>query len=387
MSSHSIDSRRARAAKSRAAVRWLGALGLVLASVVVGLMLLEIGLRALRGPQALRHWPNLVLQARIEARTGQNAEGSSGYRHDPALGFVNQPGYAAGQINFDAQGFRRMPALPADAVTAPAILATGDSYTKGDEVSDFESWPARLQDGLGWRTINAGVGAYGLDQTVLLTEQLVKRLKPAVLVVGFIADDVRRSEMSRMWGRAKPYFEPVGSGLMLRNQPVPPPPAPQQTLTAVQATFGWSVLLDTVLDRLRLRNEWHSDFQRALPSGAGERLACPLMGRIAALGVPTLVVAQYLPTAWDGPGAGSEERRVVRVVLECAQRAGLATLDVFPQFDDAIRAGGRAAVYGQWHPNAHGYRLIADAIAAELRRRDMLAGPGQQALPARRQSP
>lgn len=34
-----------------------------------------------------------------------------------------------------------------------------------------------------------------------------------------------------------------------------------------------------------------------LPRGAGERMACPLMRRLAAIGLPVLVVAQYDPDA------------------------------------------------------------------------------------------
>ena len=351
-------------------------LGLVLGSIVAGFLLLEIGLRVLQGPQALLHWRNLVVASRIEERKEARA-GSAAYIHDPTLGFVNNPGYSSPEINFDAQGFRRTPLLAPGAVSTPPILATGDSYTKGDEVADFEAWPAVLQELLGRRTINAGVGAYGLDQTVLRSEQLVKQLAPAVLVVGFIADDVGRAEMNRMWGREKPYLElrglePHGAELELRNVPVPPPPDPRDSLSPLQAIFGWSLLVDTVLDRLRLRNIWHMDHARALPAGTGERLACPLMQRLARTGVPTLVVAQYLPTAWEVPEQGVEERRISRVVLDCAEKAGLATLDVYPLFDEAIRSGGRKSVYAQWHPNARGYRLTAEAIAAELKRRGTL---------------
>ncbi|MBS0522984.1 MAG: hypothetical protein JSS04_05035 [Proteobacteria bacterium] len=378
-----IDTRRASVAKPRVAIRWLGSLGLVLASSLVGLMLLEIGCRlALGGPQALTQWQNLVLKSRVEARKAQGPDLGPAYVHDPRLGYVNKPDYHSWALNYDSHGFRAMPPLRAGGVQGPPILATGDSYTKGDEVGDAESWPAQLQTLLGWRTINAGVGAYGLDQTVLLTEQLVKEQKPAVLVLGFIADDVRRAEMSRLWGREKSYFElapdKFGDGkLVLRNVPVPNPRHPRETLTPLQAAFGWSVLLDTVLDRLRLRNQWHADEARALWSGSGERLACPLMRRVAALGVPTLVVAQYLPTAWDSPASAAEERRVTGVVLKCAEQAGLATLDVFPLFDAAIRAGGRGSVYGNWHPNWHGYRLIGEQVAQQLKRAKLVpvAGP------------
>jgi lysophospholipase L1-like esterase len=370
MSSDTIEYLRASVAKPRRAIRGLGSLALVLCSTLAGLMLLETGLRLLEGPPALLDWRNLVLVSRIEER--KEANSGAFYRHDPVLGYVNAPGWASPAINYDSQGFRRTPMLSAGAVPAPPILATGDSYTKGDEVADFAAWPAWLQEMLGWRTINAGVSAYGLDQTVLRSEQLVRQLRPAVLVVGFIADDVRRIEMMRLWGREKPFFEQFGDELVLRNVPVPPPPDPRDTLSPLQSAFGWSVLLDTVLDRLRLRNEWHMDIARALPAGAGERMACPLMRRVAALGVPTLVVAQYLPTAWDDAHTAAEEHRVARVVLACAAEAGLATLDLYPLFAEQVAEGGRKAVYLQWHPNERGYRMTAEAIAAELRRRGMV---------------
>jgi hypothetical protein len=266
------------------------------------------------------------------------------YEYEPTLGFFNPQDYRTAALTFDSQGFRAMPPLGANAVPVPPILSTGDSYTMGDEAGDAESWPAQLQTVLGWRTINAGVSGYGLDQTVLLSERLARRVKPAALVVGFIADDVRRVEMSRIWGREKSYFELVGGELALRNVPVPQTRDLRETLTPLQRAFGWSVLLDTVLDRLGLRDLWYTDEIRALPAGAGERLACPLMRRLSALGVPTLVVAQYLPTAWDSAASGAEEHRIARVVLDCAEQAALATLDLYGAVGDAVQAGGREAV-------------------------------------------
>src|SRR5579871_3310255 len=173
-----IATQRSSVARPRAAIRWLGSLGLILASFVVGLMLLEVACRLMQGgPQALAHWPNLVLLSRIEAKKLQGPDLGPSYVHDPTLGYVNKPNYRSWSINYDEHGFRFMPPLRADGVQGPPILATGDSYTKGDEVGDAESWPAQVQTILGWRTINAGVGAYGLDQTVLLTERLMKEMK------------------------------------------------------------------------------------------------------------------------------------------------------------------------------------------------------------------
>jgi len=343
----------------------------VLASILVALLVLELGCRlVIGGPAALLDWHNLVLASRVAAGRGWQAELQSAYAYDPVLGFVNRPGFRSTRTSFDADGFRVRPRLGDAAEAAPPILATGDSFTKGEEVADVETWPADLQRLLDRPTINAGVGAYGLDQTVLMTERAVKLVKPGQLVLGFIADDVqRRDEMSRMWGRDKPFFEETATGPALRNVPVPHPADPRDTLSFLQAAFGWSMLLDTVLDRLLLRDEWHTDNVRAVPEGTGERLACPLLRRIAALGVPTLVVAQYLPSAWRYPDTAAQERRTAALVLDCARRLGFATVDTYEPFDDAIRSGDVEAVFGQWHPNAHGYRIIAEAIAAELRRR------------------
>jgi lysophospholipase L1-like esterase len=96
------------------------------------------------------------------------------------------------------------------------------------------------------------------------------------------------------------------------------------------------------------------------------------MRRIAALGVPTLVVAQYLPSAWNDPAAAAEEHRVSRVVLQCAEQAGLAALDLYDLFEQAVRTNGRDFVYREWHPNARGYRLTAEAIARTLQQHGML---------------
>ena len=53
------------------------------------------------------------------------------------------------------------------------------------------------------------MSAYGIDQMVLRAEIVAPEVKPAAIVLSFIADDVRRAEMKRVWGAEKPYFELV----------------------------------------------------------------------------------------------------------------------------------------------------------------------------------
>lgn len=252
----------------------------------------------------------------------------------------------------------------------PPLLASGDSFTYGEDVDMTESWPAILQDLLNRRTLNGGVSAYGLDQTILRTELLTKMHRPAAIVVSFIADDLWRLDMQRVWGRDKPYFTLAADGALVLHPPSFAPPR----LSIWQRAFGRSVLLQTVLGRLSWHDDWTSDDVRALPAGEGERLVCPLMARLAQLGVPTLVVAQYEPTLWqkNDRAYNANQRRLSRLALDCAHKAGLATLDTYNVVDAAIRREGLASIYGPEHHAVGGNRVVAEAIAEELGQRGMV---------------
>ena len=251
------------------------------------------------------------------------------------------------------------------------LLATGDSFTYGEDVDRTESWPADLQELRRQRVLNGGVSGYGLDQTVLRTELLTRMRQPAALIVSFVADDIWRLDMQRVWGRDKPTFTLAADGSLVLH----PPSFEAPHLSAWQRTFGWSVLLQTVIGRLSWHDEWTSDHVRARPAGAGERLVCPLMSRLAQLDKPTLVVAQYESTLWlrHDTAYTAHQRAETRRVLDCARKAGLAVLDTHDVVDAAVRDEGAAALYGGGgHHTALGNRVIAAAIAQELARPGML---------------
>jgi len=349
-----------------------GRLALLVGSILFSLVALELGLRTAQGWDGLTHWPNLVERART---LGWVTGSASRAVHDPRLGFVGRPNHTTTDgISYDARSLRRTPAPEGMALAEPPILVIGDSYAHGDEVTDRETWAAQLQPLIRRRVLNAGMSGYGIDQMVLRAEILVPEVKPAAIVMGFIADDVRRLEMKRVWGAEKPYFELVDGALVERNVPVPPPPAPGSTLDVWQVLLGRSVLFDTVLEALGLRYDWYIDDERALPRHAGEKLVCPLLGRLAALGVPVLVVAQYDPYHWLDDGYRSVTRHTDDLVLACASAAGLATLDLFDVLDEAVRARGLRTIYRQSHPGPAGTAITARRIAAELEKRHIPPG-------------
>jgi hypothetical protein len=346
-----------------------GRIALVLGSVLFGLIVLELGCRIARGPEWLVQWPNIILQDR--ERTQNDVKGRT--VHDPRLGFVGRPGFSYGGLHYDARGLRMTPAPEGTALTGPPILVLGDSYAHGDEVADNETWAARLESLTGRVVVNAAMSGYGIDQMVLRAELLVPEIKPAAIVLSFIADDVRRSEMKRLWGAEKPYFEMVDGALVLRNVPVLLPPDPADTLSIWQRLFGRSMLVDTVLRHQGWQYEWAIDHVRVLSEAQGERQLCPLLRRLASLGVPTLVVAEYDSYLWMDADYAPVVRRVTGLVLSCAKEAGLATLDLFQPIDEAVRAQGLHTVYLQAHPSPVGTAIAARRIAEALERNKMLA--------------
>src|SRR5437879_67283 len=105
-----------------------GRITLVLCSVLFSLLVLELGCRLLRGPGWLVHWPNLVLQERVNTK----GQGVGRLVPDPSLGFVARPGFSANGLHYDAHGWRVAPNPDGVALGEPPIRAVGESLAQGD---------------------------------------------------------------------------------------------------------------------------------------------------------------------------------------------------------------------------------------------------------------
>ena len=367
--------KKGRPATTRPAKTGLAArIVLIVGSVLFSLLLLEVGCRLLRaGPGALVHWPNY---ARERMGIPEEGDGPCVYAYDATLGWTSPGNCVSPPYNSDAEGFRRVPATPADRppLAEPPILATGASFTKGDEVRDDESWPAYLQEMTGRKVLNGGVSGYSFDQTVLSTERFASQVKPLIIVVSFTPDDIRRSEYQAAWSREKPYFIVTGDRLDLRNVPVPGGSGVPPSLPVAGRLLGWSALADEVARRLGIFYGWYVDEIRATPPGTGATIACLLMPKLAALGAPVVVMAQYGRGYWRG--YADRETTVapsVRKVLGCAADAGLIPFDLSDPLKAAIEARGIDPLYRNDHHSVAGNRVVADLLMVELVRRGLLA--------------
>lgn len=347
---------------------WAARIALVTASLLGSLALLEAGYRlVLWGPTGLANWPNLAHQRMGVGPGGDRCQ----YVYSATLGWTSPANCVSVAYNSDADGFRR--SRPQMSLAEPPILVTGSSFAKGDEVNDNEAWPAYLQDMVGRKVVNAGVSGYAFDQMVLSTEQLVPKVKPLFVIASFTPGDIRRAELKVAWNREKPCFTVAAGQLDPHNAPVPGKPGEPVRFPTAAEWLGRFALAELVAERLGVQRGWYFREVRGAPVGTGATIACQLMPRLAALGVPVLVATQYSRNYWSDNGLfGTANHRAVRKVLDCAAAAGLMPFDTADPLKAVVDARGAAALYRTDHHSAEGNRVVADLVMRELVNRRLL---------------
>lgn len=296
--------------------------------------------------------------------------------HDPVLGFVPRPGFASDdnqwgtQVSIDERGLRNnsfRAATPRVWTTAHRhVLAVGDSFTFGDQVSDDETWPARLEVLTQKVVWNGGVFGYSFAQTVLRAEALLPMEQFETLVVSLIPDDIKRCELSRRFTEI-PWYDIVRGELVLRNVPVPDTADSALDRQYVRKLLGYSALCDTFF--WNAAPVWWVGDQREVyvhPRGVGNVIAAKLLDRLAATcrtrGVRLLVVLQDVaePVDWTIADGAS--------FLAHADATGVERLDLQTEFVALARAEPRLRQrYFAGHMTAAGNQWVAERIAATLR--------------------
>jgi hypothetical protein len=133
--------------------------------------------------------------------------------------FIRTKGFNTLDYGFRSNGSEDNKLLPG------GVVAVGSSFTAGSEVDDDQSWPAHLEQITGWNAYNAGVGAYVADQIIMNGERLLPLMRPQVLVVDLIPDNIIGANFSS-YGWPKPYFTVENDSLVAHNSPVPRAPEP-----------------------------------------------------------------------------------------------------------------------------------------------------------------
>src|SRR5262245_51142042 len=202
-------------------------LGLLAVTVVLLLGLVELGAR--------------LYVRRLAARpvTGHG----SITRYHPLLGWDKPPG---GDVWLRRPEFETHVVINSHGLRGPdrdypkppgvrRVLLLGDSFTEGYHVPEEQTVRALLEGELNrgscgrWEVINGGTSAYSTDQEYLFFQLEGHRYQPDLVVLLFFFNDLYYNGAAEtVRGEAKPYFDVEGDRLVLRNSPVPPPPAGQE---------------------------------------------------------------------------------------------------------------------------------------------------------------
>lgn len=350
----------------------LGALVLFLCSSLLGLALLEVGVRLYSGI------PVFAIQNFVKPTTDIIRANSMVMDHHPLLGWELKPGFGAPDSGFTTEAFGiRTNGSRRESLPAGAILAVGDSFTAGSGLRDSDAWPAVLERIVGQPVLNGAAGAYGTDQIVLRAEYLAERVKPATIVVGILSQDNLRNAYKIYAGGFKPWFEVVDGKAELRGVPVPNVATLPRDLHWTRNVFGYSYLVHFMVIRTG-RLQWWVDnnfYVRAMSDQTAVDVSCKLMTRLDELRRRTsarIIVtlfwgaseAETVPAPWYG-----------QPPLRCAEALGIEVLDFHPILNTLSR--DKAAYAKLWideggvlgHPSVEGAKLIAERLGDLILRR------------------
>lgn len=345
---------------------------LVLASVVFFLLVAELVVRATSDEIDTFTFKNFALS---KLSLFQSAFPAS---YDPELGWVPTPGYASTRnvwntsVSIDDEGLR---VTNGRDFGGRPILALGDSFMFGDEVDDADAMPARLEERLNRRVLNAGVFGYGIDQAVLRGERLVDVYDPEWVILMIVPEDVWRTMLVKRTGVEKPYFDLKDGELVLTNVPVSPERPSIDDVGLGRKIFGYSYLVDWTFRYLNRAKQWYiGDFPEVYAHGDRERaqvISCKLIQRLAAKlkakNIRGIITSAYSRPATQAP-TSNEYLHPTQRMLRCGAEAGMLMFDTHPTFHEITRTDPRRSaslfVDGKGHFTRAGNDLVASQMAA-----------------------
>ena len=300
--------------------------------------------------------------------------------HHPTRGWAlrprlrNVPAFQGKILNTNSRGLRGTSEHSIRAAPGKSrILLLGDSFSFGEEVSDWETAAARLETLLpDTEVLNLGVHGYGLDQMLIYYQEEGSGYHPDRVILGFVYEDIHRDILSfRDFAKPRFYLRPDGS-LRSANLPIP---SPEHFL----ATEWRRPRLLDLFSVLRQAARWRSGANQNEAEEVSRAILRSLAGAARRDGaVPIFFYFPVYKEVTDRrPGWTPGETFLLSF---CAQE-GLRCSSLRPALASRLDPTNRSLTRGHWLPEIHAEaaRLMAEHLlskgAAPHRKRwEALAG-------------
>ena len=258
-------------------------------------------------------------------------------------------------VTFSEAGYRGSQVYqipkPADKLR---IVVLGDSFTFGEEVEDFETYPAYLEQLIpNSEVINFGVHGYGLDQMLLRLQQVGLSYQPDIVIFAFINDDLNRALLS-FRDYQKPKFQLISNKLVITNYPLLEP-----NLFRKKTLFRSNFL--TALNLLRERIDY-----KVYPQSQIEDLAMAIWQEAEALtqSQNAKFVMLFLPT---GDEMVNQQTRQVYTEDVMAKYCPNRQIKCLSARKYTTQAAGQGTIFNlkrHYEPQTH--QIIAKGLATDL---------------------
>jgi hypothetical protein len=297
-------------------------------------------------------------------------------RLDPELGYapaegfdrvIDSPsdGWFAKRVTITKAGFRDNGNPPAR--SRAKILAFGDSFTFGDQVSNSETWPSCLERVTGEEVDNAGVFAYGGAQALRRALKFTATDDYSVLLFGtLVGQDFERDRMTYRWGYPAPAVIQTEGELKWAEVPSAYLPGskwnPSPYATLLNRVYETSELAAFAFDRFGSAPQRPDVLTLAHPDAAGKnQIVNWTLARFSKLKAPRKFLVLLYARNLDDPDVLQERG----ALLEAARTAGVPVIDT-----REVLAGQDAHlmwVPHEWgHHTAAGNEVVCRTIARNL---------------------
>jgi lysophospholipase L1-like esterase len=252
-----------------------------------------------------------------------------------------------------------------------AILAVGDSFVFGDQVSDDETWPSILENRLNRRVVNGGVSGYGTAQAVLRAEHLVKAEPYRLVILSILVNQDLARDRS-VFHRFFEFYKPA----VIRENGRPRQTTLEESRRIVNENFVcahlripqlffWSYVAKKVFSLLGCAN----DHPKAATDYEILEFA---VERLATFPVSKAILLQYGEDSFreDSPSAIDESR----VIRDIANRYGVPVIDSYYALKDQSFREIYKHGPGWGHHSKRGNEVIADLVARGINCPGLLPG-------------